>query len=92
MAKYSFELKQKVVQAHLSGEGGYKYLAKKYAIVSESVVKRWVKAYKKFGSDGLIDKVTVLFVLTKLIWHDNLRKKGADYHAKTTRHLRTLPF
>ena len=54
MAKYSFELKQKVVQAHLSGEGGYKYLAKKYAIISESVVKRWVKAYKKIGSDGLM--------------------------------------
>lgn len=54
MAKYSFELKQKVVQAYLSGEGGYKYLAKKYAIVSEIMVRKWVNAYKKMGSDGLM--------------------------------------
>jgi transposase len=54
MAKYSFELKQKVVQAHLSGEGGYKYLANKYAIVSECMVRKWVNAYKKMGSDGLM--------------------------------------
>jgi transposase len=54
MAKYSYELKKKVVQAYLSGEGSYKYLAKKYAITSESIVKRWVKAHKKMGSDGLI--------------------------------------
>ena len=54
MAKYSFELKQKVVQAYLSGEGGYKYLANKYAIVSEIMVRKWVNAYKKMGSDGLM--------------------------------------
>jgi transposase len=54
MAKYSFELKQKVVQAYLSGEGGYKYLANKYTIVSEIMVRKWVNAYKKMGSDGLM--------------------------------------
>ena len=54
MAKYSFELKQTVVQAYLSGGGGCKYLAKKYAIANECIVRRWVKAYKNFGSDGLI--------------------------------------
>ncbi|WP_234407855.1 IS3 family transposase [Anaerosinus massiliensis] len=54
MAKYSFELKQKVVQAYLSGEGGYKYLAKKYSIVNEVMVRKWVNAYQKMGSDGLM--------------------------------------
>jgi len=54
MAKYSFELKQKVVQAYLSGEGGYEYLAKKYAIAHKCILQRWVSAYKEMGSDGLI--------------------------------------
>jgi transposase len=54
MAKYSFELKQKVVQAYLAGEGGYEYLVKKYTIAHKSILQRWVNAYKKMGSDGLI--------------------------------------
>lgn len=32
MAKYSFELKYKVVQTYLNGDGGYNYLAQKYGI------------------------------------------------------------
>lgn len=54
MAKYSFELKYKVVQAYLNGDGSYKYLAQKYAIKTKSMVVKWVAAYKEFGSDGLI--------------------------------------
>jgi Transposase and inactivated derivatives len=54
MAKYSFELKQKVVQAYLSGEGGYEYLVRKYTIAHKSILQRWVNAYKKMGSDGLM--------------------------------------
>lgn len=30
MAKYSYEFKLQVVQAYLDGEGGYRYLSKKY--------------------------------------------------------------
>lgn len=29
MAKYSYEFKKKVVQAYLSGEGGYRYVLAK---------------------------------------------------------------
>ena len=41
MAKYSYEFKQKTVQAYLNGEGGYGYLAKKYNIP----VKRNIEVY-----------------------------------------------
>jgi len=54
MAKYSFELKYKVVQAYLNDDGSYEYLAQKYGIASTSMVVKWVSAYKEFGSDGLV--------------------------------------
>ena len=53
MAKYSYEFKQKVVQAYLNGEGGCEYLSKKYNVSHNETVRRWVKAYKEFGSNGL---------------------------------------
>ncbi len=40
MTKYSFELKQEVVQAYQNGEGGYAYLAKKYGVTHETSVKK----------------------------------------------------
>ncbi len=54
MAKYGFELKKKVVQAHLGGKGGYQYLAEQYNIHDEIQVRRWVKAYNEFGDVGLM--------------------------------------
>jgi transposase len=54
MAKYSFEFKKKIVQAYLNGEGGYTFLADKYGVPSDSNVKKWVKAYKSFGDEGLM--------------------------------------
>jgi transposase len=54
MAKYSFKFKQKVVQAYLSGEGGYCYLTEKYNIGNKSNLQKWVKAYEEFGVDGLV--------------------------------------
>ena len=53
MAKYSTELKIKVVKAYLNNEGGYGTLAKKYDISGASIVERWVKSYKTQGYDGL---------------------------------------
>ncbi|MFA9379391.1 MAG: IS3 family transposase [Lachnotalea sp.] len=53
MAKYSFELKQKVVQAYQNGEGGYTYLAKKYGIANKCIIVKWNNAYLRFGLDGL---------------------------------------
>ncbi|PQC94048.1 transposase, partial [Enterococcus faecium] len=41
MAKYTFELKLKIVHDYLDGKGGSDYLAKKYSIKAPSQVKRW---------------------------------------------------
>ena len=54
MAKYSFKFKLQVVQAYLTGEGSYNYLSKKYGILSEKDIRKWVNAYKAFGKDGLM--------------------------------------
>jgi transposase len=54
MTKYSFELKQKVVQAYQNEEGGYNYIAQKYGISDKSIIRRWNNAYLKFGLDGLV--------------------------------------
>ena len=54
MAKYSYEFKKKVVQEYLDGKGGYAYIAKQNGIPTESLLRRWVNAYKKFGDEGLL--------------------------------------
>jgi transposase len=54
MAKYSFEFKKKVVLAYINGEGGAKYLAKRFDIAHKSSIDVWVKNYKEFGNDGLL--------------------------------------
>ncbi|WP_017380366.1 helix-turn-helix domain-containing protein, partial [Paenisporosarcina sp. TG-14] len=53
MAKYSDEFKLKVVLAYLEGSLGYTSLAKAFNISTESLLKRWVRAYKEFGEAGL---------------------------------------
>lgn len=53
MAKYSFEFKKIVVKAYQLGEGGYKYLGKKYNL-PYIMVQKWVAAYKEFGDEGLM--------------------------------------
>ena len=53
MAKYSQELKLMIVQEYQMGGGGYGYLADKYGVNDKWQVKKWIKAYEKFGSDGL---------------------------------------
>ena len=54
MAKYSYEFKKQVVDAYLSGEGGYKYLAKRYGVPSWSNIKKWVRNYETHGDKGLM--------------------------------------
>ena len=53
MAKYSYEFKKQVVDAHLRGEGGYIYIAKKYGVTNKRQVLNWVHSYEQFGDDGL---------------------------------------
>ena len=53
MAKYSYEFKKKVVYEYLNGEGGYKTLAKKHGIPSDTTVNEWVKAFNGLGAESL---------------------------------------
>ena len=53
MAKYSYELKKKIVEEYLSGKTSYRVLEDKYQI-GYSQIRRWVNNYKQFGVEGLI--------------------------------------
>ena len=53
MAKYSYEFKMNVVQEYLNGNGGFTYLSQKYSIPSKSNIKKWVDAYREFGTEGI---------------------------------------
>ena len=53
MAKYSFEFKKKVVLEYINGKGGTQYLSTKYGLGSNSQLRKWLAAYKKFGDEGL---------------------------------------
>lgn len=52
MAKYSKEYKVKIVKAYLAGKGGTEKLSKQYH-VARTLLQRWIKAYQKFGAEGL---------------------------------------
>lgn len=66
MSKYSKEFKQKVVDAYLAGEGGYKLLAKRFEISSYSSVRKWVIAFKLSGGKGLASKKLIQVILFNL--------------------------
>ncbi len=53
MAKYSFEFKKQIVSEYLNGEGGYESLGRKYG-VDFSIIRRWVRKYKRFGEESLM--------------------------------------
>lgn len=53
MARYSFELKVKIVHAYINGEGSMRFLAKKYNVKCVKQVINWVNAYRLFGEEGL---------------------------------------
>lgn len=53
MTKYPTELKLKVIQDYKNGEGGCKFLAEKYHVKNESIVRRWIKAHEAFGIAGI---------------------------------------
>ena len=52
MAKYSYELKRKIVEEYLFGKTSYLVLEDKYQI-AYSQIRRWVNNYKHFGEEGL---------------------------------------
>ena len=48
MAKYSYELKKKIVEEYLSGKTNYLVLEDNYQM-DESLIRRWVNNYKHFA-------------------------------------------
>lgn len=46
----------KVVKSYLNGEGGYRYIAKKFNIPGKRQIEDWVASYKEFGEEGLLRK------------------------------------
>ncbi len=55
MREFDGDFKRKVVKAYLAGEGGNKLLAARFKI-GESMVRRWVAAYRHHGDAGLVRK------------------------------------
>ena len=53
MAKYSTELKIKVVKEYLEGNISYSQISDKYCKPSETIIRKWVNAYKSQGYEGL---------------------------------------
>lgn len=53
MAKYSYELKMKIVEDYMNGQRNYRFLAGKYGVAYASSVKKWVKSYKTLDKDSL---------------------------------------
>lgn len=56
VVKYDEGFKQQVVDAYLSGEGGYSSIAKRFGVHSKTNVRKWVISFKQFGKDGLLRK------------------------------------
>ena len=56
MAKYNYELKKKIVNAYMNGEGGEKFLANKYCLKSSTNVMKWVNDFRIAGPDALRPK------------------------------------
>lgn len=81
MAKYSYEFKLMIVKEYLGSTLGYKLLAKKYNIPSQSPIERWVRAYKEFGEVGLHRKHSkqVYPVQFRLDVLNFMKQTGASY-------------
>lgn len=81
MAKYDYEFKLKVVKDYLKGTLGYKLLAKKYGMPSESPIRAWVRFYKEYGKEGLLRKRSkeVYPVQFKLDVLNFKKQAGASY-------------
>ena len=68
VAKYSYEFKKKVVCEYIQGEGGYKYLSKKYGVKSTRDIRKWVNAYKEFGDKCVLKKTKHTLLILNSMW------------------------
>lgn len=87
MTKYNEEFKLKVVQEYLSGSLGYRAISKKFGI-GATPLRKWVRAYKEFGLNGLSVKKSKQFypVQFKLDVLSYMKRSGAS-HQDTAIHF-----
>ena len=87
MSKYSEEFKLQVVQDYLNGSLGYTLIARKYDVSDKSIVRRWVRAYKEWGEDGLAlqKKKQFYSVQFKLDVLHFMKQTGASYQETAIR-------
>ena len=89
MAKYDYELKKKIVDAYFRGEGGCDYLATKYGVANECIVRCWVHNYESFGDSALLRSrqndvysfekklhVVELYLSSEISYRDLARQEG----------------
>lgn len=98
MAKYSFELKKKIVLEYLEGRGGTRYLVKKYGIPNHAQLQRWIASYQKYGDEGLMRSrkqenypfekklsVVELYLSSELSYQDLALQEGIRNPAQITK-------
>jgi len=93
MARYSDEFKLKVVREYIESPLGYKRLAKKYKIPSTTPIKRWVKAYQRFGMKGIRNNHSrqAYSFQFKLDVLDFRKRTGASYQETALKFNMTQP-
>lgn len=80
MAKYSPEFKLRIVNEYLQATLGYRSLAKKYQIPSQSQIETWVRQYKQEGKNGLQPKEKQVYTGEfKLNVLNYIKTTGASY-------------
>lgn len=94
--KYSAELKIKVTESYLAGEGSYRELRERYG-VSEKSIQIWVQKYREHGSTVFVRKVgnahyskefKMMCVETVLRGQNNVDGVVAKYNISDRRVLR----
>jgi transposase len=103
MAKYSFELKKKVVLEYINNGIGSTTLASKYNISTEKQVRNWVHAYKEFGDDGLMRSrrneqysfeyklhVVELYLSTEVSYEELALAEGIKHHSIISRWVKAF--
>ncbi|MBU4613162.1 IS3 family transposase, partial [Achromobacter sp. GG226] len=93
MAKYDEQFKLEVVQQYLSGRSGAKTVANAHGL-EKSMVRRWVAAYRAWGTDGLrrkgahydaVFKLEVIERMRREQW--SLSQTAAFFDVRSTDHI-----
>lgn len=79
MGRHDERFKQTVVQAYLSGDGGYETLSRRYAI-DASMVRQWVGHFRQHGDAGLRKKFSHYSARFKLSVLQRMRDQELSFN------------